>query len=104
MFVPGIYLSSRRTSTASPPNQKHTSEVANALLSLLLCDGLKRNLPPGTATNSTAMPEALIGTWRPVTIEYSGPAGPIRQRIRTQGWKVNGLLAPNPFLTRMGSR
>ncbi|MDB6008604.1 MAG: hypothetical protein JWL65_854 [Gammaproteobacteria bacterium] len=34
-------------------------------------------LPAESATtNSTAMPEALIGTWRLLTIEYSGPVGP----------------------------
>jgi hypothetical protein len=64
-------------------------------------------LPAESATtNPTAMPEALIGTWRLVTIEYSGPVGPLPDPLfwpgsqglimyDRSGWMSVQIYAPN---------
>jgi hypothetical protein len=103
-----VYLSPR---TPSPYNQKHTSEVGNARLGLLVCDSclvcLLAPLPAeSSTTHSTAMPEALIGTWRLLTIEYSGPVGPLPDPLfwpgsqglimyDRSGWMSVQIYAPN---------
>jgi hypothetical protein len=56
------------------------SAYSYAMVLCLVC--LLAPLPAeSSTTHSTAMPEALIGTWRLLTIEYSGPVGPCRPRI-----------------------
>jgi hypothetical protein len=64
-------------------------------------------LPAESATsNPTALPEALIGTWRLITIEYSGPVGPLPDPLfwpgsqglimyDRSGWMSVQIYAPN---------
>jgi Lipocalin-like domain len=81
------------------------SAYSYAMVTCVVC--LLALLPAESATaNSTAMPGSLIGTWRLVTIEYSGPVGPLPDPLFWPGskglimydrigWMTVQIYAPN---------
>jgi hypothetical protein len=88
--------------------QRRPTRVSAYSYAMVFCVACLLALLPAESatTNSTAMPEALIGTWRPLTIEVLGPTGPLPDPLfwpcsqglimyDRSGWVSVQIYAPN---------